>query len=251
MDNNKLSSIEKALLVLNQLSEPPFEYKAMDLANILEMNRATVHRILNTLLEKDFVIKDKNNKEYRLGPKVYKLGSVYLSNFNYGNKIEEILNEIAEKTKESVGVGIRDNEKIISLYEIEIHQPLKMNYRPGIFYPMNRGCYGKCLMAYYDQDKVEKLLEKKEFEKVAKNTLITKEEILLEYENIRNQGYVTSIEETFEYAIGVGIPIFNRHNEVTTCVAVSFLKNENYLKKIEEIKDVLFDYRDKIAKYMP
>ncbi|WP_026895221.1 IclR family transcriptional regulator [Clostridiisalibacter paucivorans] len=251
MDNNKLSSIEKALIILNQLSEPPFEYKAIDLSKILGINRTTVHRDLDILIQNDFVIKNDLNKTYRLGPKLYNLGSVYLHNFNFENKILEILNKISEETKESVGLAIRDYEKVISLYEIEFFQPLKMNYRPGIFYPMNRGCYGKCLMAYYDEDKVKKLLQKQKFEKVCINTLTTTEEILAEYDKIKRQGYVTSIEETFKYAIGVGVPIFNCNNEVTTCLAVSFFKDDYYLEKIEKFKEILSSYADQIAKYIP
>ncbi|MGO1527609.1 IclR family transcriptional regulator [Senegalia sp. (in: firmicutes)] len=251
INNNNLTSIEKAILILKKLSDEPYEYKAQELSDILKINKTTIHRTLNILLENDLVIKDNYSKEYRLGPEVYKLGTVYLNNVNFENKIEEILNEISAKTKESVGLAIRDKGKIVSLYEIELYQPMKMNYRPGIFYPINRGCYGKCLMAYYDQEKVKEILKKENYEKVAKNTLITTEEILKEYEKIRKDGYITSIEESFKYAIGVGIPIFNSKNEVEACLAISFLKTDNYIEKIEEFKKILFEYKPKIEKYIP
>lgn len=251
MSSKNLSSIEKSILILNKLSDTPYEYKAQELADILEINKTTIHRILNVFLENDLVIKDNLTKMYRLGPQVYRLGSVYLNNFNFENKVEEILNEISAEAKESVGLAIRDREKIISLYEIELYQPMKMNYRPGIFYPINRGCYGKCLMAYYDREKVIKILEKETYEKVAKNTLTTTPKILQEYEKIKKDGYVTSIEESFKYAIGVGIPIFNSKGEVVACLAVSFLKTDDYMKKIEKLKEILFKYRPKVEKYIP
>lgn len=250
-DTNKLSSIKKAFSILNQLSEAPYEYKASDLANILGINRSTVHRILDVLIEENSVIKDNLSKKYRLGPSLYKIGSVYLHNFNFENKIVGILNKISQETKESVGLAIRDTQKIISLYEIEQFQPLKMNYRPGVFYPINRGCYGKCLMAYYDQDRVKELLYGQSFEKICENTLVSPEEILAEYAKIRSQGYVESNEETFKYAIGVGIPIFNSNGKVTTCVAVSFFKDENYIEKMQNFRQILFNYADEISKYMP
>ena len=115
---------------------------------------------------------------------------------------------------------------------------------------MNRGCYGKCLMAYYNQNKVKEMLKEKEFDKVCENTITDKDELLQEYEKIRNQGYAVSINETFPFAVGVGIPVKNSKGEVIACVAISFFKRENYEKKLETMKKVLFRYKDEISKYM-
>ena len=250
-DVNRLSSIKKAFLVLDQLSEPPYEYTPTVLSQKTSINRTTIHRILQDLMDFDVVMKNELAKTYRIGPNIYRMGSVYLHNFNYRSKIEEILNKMSQESKESVGLAIRDEEKIISLYEIEIFQPLKMNYNPGMFYPMNRGCYGKCLMAFYDEDRVKELLYSQKFEKISKNTLTDPGEILEEYRNIREQGFVISDEEAFDYAMGVGIPIFDSKGNVNTCVAISFLKQENYKEKIEELKSILFKYSDKLSRYIP
>lgn len=249
--SDKLSSIKKTIIILNCLSVKPYEYKASELSNITGINRTTVHRILEALKEDGLVIKDMGSKKYRLGPSIYRMGSVYLHNVNFENKILETLTKISEESKESAGLAIRDNETIISLYEIELFQSFKMNYKPGIFYPMNRGCYGKCLMAYYDQERVRELLYSQKFEKVCTNTLTDPEEILKEYKEIRENGYVISDEETFRYAVGVGIPIFDSKSEVIACVAISFLKQNNYIEKIENLKEILFKYSDEISKHMP
>lgn len=250
-DVNSMSSIKKAFLVLEQLSESPYEYTPTLLAEKTGLNRTTIHRILQDLIDFDVVMKNESTKTYRTGPNIYRMGLVYLHNVNFRNKLEEILNMISQESKESVGLAIRDEEKIISLYEIEIFQPLKMNYKPGLFYPMNRGCYGKCLMAYYDQDRVKELLYSQKFEKISKNTLTEPEEILEEYRKIREQGFVISDEEAFDYAMAVGIPIFDSKGNVTTCVAISFLKQDNYKAKIEELKEILFKYSDKLSRYLP
>lgn len=250
-DVNSMSSLKKAFLILHQLSESPYEYTPTLLAQKTGVNRTTIHRILQELADFDVVIKNESTKTYRIGPNIYRMGSVYHHNLNFKSKLEEILNMMSQESKESVGLAIRDEEKIISLYEIETFQPLKMNYKPGLFYPMNRGCYGKCLMAYYDENRVKELLYSQKFEKISKNTLTDPEEILEEYRKIREQGFVISEEETFDYAMGVGIPIFDSKGNVSTCVAISFLKQANYKEKSEELKEILFKYSDTLSKYIP
>ena len=115
---------------------------------------------------------------------------------------------------------------------------------------MNRGCYGKCLMAYHDQKHVQEMLQEQKFEKLAKNTLTKPEDIIKEYERIRHNGYVISDEETYPYAVGVGIPISNSNGDVKTCVAISFIKKGKHIKKINELLELLLEHKSEIIKYM-
>ncbi len=241
-------SVEKSIVVLKQLCKEPYEFKMTELVRMTRINRTTLYRLLNTFEQQGLVIKTYNG--YKLGPMAYQMGTVYLNSFAFSDKIYPVLKKIASISKESVGLAVREGERVISLYEIEVEQPLKMNYKAGLLYPINRGCYGKCLMAYYDQKRVEEMLEEQTFTKVAKNTLIQTDDILNEYEKIRQQGYVISDEETFPYAVGVGIPIANSDGEVKTCVAISFLKQGRYKKKIEKMLQILMDHRIEMKQYM-
>ncbi|MGM0653409.1 MAG: IclR family transcriptional regulator [Bacillota bacterium] len=244
------SSLTRAIQVLKQLCKEPYAYRVSDLANTLGINRTTLYRMLNTMEEQGLVIKTESGKKYKLGPMAYQIGSVYLNSFQFHDKIFPILDRISHESQESVGLAVREGEKIISLYEIEIYQPMKMNYKPGLLYPINRGCYGKCLMAYHDQDKVEAMLDQQHFKKVCKNTLTGKEEILKEYKKIREQGYVVSDEEVFPQAVAVGIPVASPNGEIKTCVAISFIKSNGYKQKIKKLKEILFKYKDEITRYM-
>ena len=243
-------SVEKSLTVLNQLCKGPFEYKITELAKLTKINRTTLYRILNTFENDGIITKSKDMKSYKLGPKMYEMGSIYLSNFKYGDHIFPILDKISHISKESVGFAIRDNERVISLYEIEVDQPLKMNYRQGIIYPMNRGCYGKCLMAYYNESRLIEMLDEQTFDKLSTGTLVDPKDILDEYEKIRIQKFVTSIDEVSPHIAGVGIPICNSSGEVKACVAISFFKSDTWQEKIVELKNLLYEYKDEISRYI-
>lgn len=252
MDN--LACLNKAVSILNILSMEPNSYNVTELSNISGLNRTTIYRILSTLEESKMVIKNEITKEYKIGPAIYHMGCTYLNNFNCDDQIPRILNEISKQTEESVGYAIREGDTVLSLYEIEINQPLKMNYKPGLYYPMNRGCYGKCLMAYYDNEKVKELLHSQKFEKITDNTLTTSEEILEEYKTIREQGYVISKYEVSPYALGVGIPVFNAKGIVKACVAVSFIRGSSGKsdeKRINEFLNILNSYSTEFSRYIP
>ena len=252
MNKDKLSNTEKIIEILKILSQEPFKFKAVEISNLSGINRTTIHRNLTVLIENGFVIQEEASKLYKIGPVLYNIGSVYLNNFSYEDKILEILNKISQLTRESVGYAVMDNEKVINLYAVEIYQSMKMNYRPGWIYPMNRGCYGKCLWAYYvDQDRVKDLIYSQKFEKLYPNTLVDPEEILKEYHRIREQGYVISDEETGPSVVGVGVPVFNSQGEVKACIALAYIKGHDYKERLEVFKEALLKYSKELTKYIP
>ena len=251
MDKDKKTPIEKALLLMETMSNHPDELKVTELSELTQLNRTTVHRILQELLAKEWVIQDYKTKKFMMGPMAFHVGMAYTNNNNISSKILEVLNNLCSIIKESVGYAIREGDKVISIYETEIHQPYKMNYHPGQFYPLNRGCYAKCLMAYHDQDRVKQLLQEQTFEKVAPNTLTTPDEILEEYARIREQGYAISDEEVAPLVMGIGVPVFNRSGEVKGCLACAFLKGPDKDEKIKEFLKLFQQGAEQISRYMP
>lgn len=250
LDGN-MTSLEKALYLLFLFAEEPYEYTVPELVEMTGLNRTTIYRNIVTLEESGLLIRNERGKSYKLGPMTYHMGSVYLQNANYEENILSILESIAKESKESVGLARREGDRVVSIYSVEIHQPVKMNDKPGEFYPMNTGTYGKCLMAYHDQKTVGKLFDQyAPFEKLTKNTITEKAELLEEYRKIREDGFVTSIEESFPLVIGIGIPLTGSTGDVRNVVSISFFKEENYLEKMEALKELLLRYKKELEKFI-
>lgn len=247
----KLTPIEKATLILETMANHPDELKVAEISELTSINRTTVHRILKELLAKDWVIQNFKTGKYIIGPMAFHVGMAYTNNNNIEEKILEILNRLSEEGKESVGYAVREGDKVISLYETEVHQPFKMNYHPGQFYPMNRGAYGKCLYAYYDQDRVRQLLAGQNFKKTAPNTLTDPEEILREYAKIREQGYAISDEEVAPLFVGASVPVFSMSGEVKGCIACAFLKGKDADKKIKMFIEIFKKGAEELSRYLP
>jgi len=106
-------------------------------------------------------------------------------------------------------------------------------------------------MAYHDPVIVDKLFDQNApFEKRTKNTITEKEELFREYEKIRRDGFVTSIEETFPLVIGIGVPLVGSTGDVKNVVSISFFKEENWREKLESLKELLFRYKPELEKYI-
>lgn len=242
-ESARSTSLEKALSLIEHFMQQPYSFNLSEIVAMSGMNRTTVYRDLSVFEDAGVLIRDPHTKKYSMGPKAFRMGTVYLRSSNYEESLLVLLERIAEEVKESVGLARRDGNSVISIYSVESHQPIKMNDLPGEYYPMNKGTYGKCLMAYHDRETVKKLLRGQRFEKTGPNTLTRTEDILNEYANIRKNGFVLSLEETAPLIIGVGVPLCDSSGGIRNVVSVSFLKHDDYLARIETIKAVLFRYK--------
>lgn len=246
---DKMTSLEKGLYLMSLFTEEPYRYTLAQLVEVTGLNRTTVYRTLSTLEDAGILIRDAKNREYKMGPVPYRMGNIYLLNANYKESILAILEKIAEETHESVGIAHREGNKVMSIYSVEIHQPVKMNDKPGTFYPMNKGCYGKCLMAYHDPTETSRMIDSTVFEKTGPKTLTEKNEILEEYKKIRKQGYVESIDE-FPYIIGVGVPLKSQDGTVENVVAISFFRQDDDPDKITRMRENLLKHQSELEKYL-
>lgn len=251
MEKQNRSSIQKAIAILETLGSEPYAFTAQALAGLTGINITTVYRILYQLEEDDMVVLEQESKKYKIGPNMYHIGSTYLYNSNYKNKLEEILSQISEEVKESVGLAVKDRDKIMSIIEIEVHQPMKMNDVPGRYFQGNKGNYGKCIMAFQEPEYIERYLNTHTFEKTYPATLTEKEELLEEYALIREQGYSESIDELGIDILGTGIPLFDMKGNIRGCAAIAFFREDGWEKKLESLRNTLFAYQKAIEQYLP
>ncbi|EOD01616.1 IclR family transcriptional regulator [Caldisalinibacter kiritimatiensis] len=246
------SSIQKTINILKQLARAPYEMTALELSNELSINRSTVHRILNTLKDEMLVLQNPVNKKYTLGPMAYHIGIAYINNQTNSEQIKYILNEVAKETKQSVGYAMLIDGKIMNIYEIENYQPIKIGYRPGSFYPIHCGAYGKCITAFIEpKEKLKKIVYSSELYKKTPNTITDPEELLKEYEKIRKNGYAISNEESLLGAIGIGAPVRNSSGKVIGSVAAASIKSALTNSDFEFIKQKVIEAAQKISKFIP
>jgi len=246
MERESLSSIKKAIVILELLSTPPYEYTVAVISKQTGINITTIYRIIAQLEEENLVAINAETKKYRIGSNAYHIGSSYIYRNNYMQSLEEIVHEISEKIKESVGIAIFDQGRIMSIIESEIHQPMKVNDIPGRYFPGNKGNYGKCIMAFQKPEYIEEYLNTHTFEKTFPAVLTTKEELLEEYAKIRERGYSESVDELAMEVVGVGVPLFDKNGQIWGCIAVGFFREAGWEQKMAEIRDVFFQYKRRL-----
>ncbi|NLV89155.1 MAG: IclR family transcriptional regulator [Tissierellia bacterium] len=241
------SSIDKAFMILESLSSYPYGKTALDISRELNINRSTVHRILNILMENKVVYQSPNSRKYAIGARAFQIGSAFLYSQTHMEQIKSILEELAKEIKLSIGYAILVEDKILSIFELESHQPVEIGFKVGTYYPIHCGAYGKCIMAYYEPyEKLEEIVYSADLEKRGPNTITDPKKLLEEYSNIRQQGFAFSDEENMKGIVGIGVPVRNLNNKVTACIAAKYIKGTVNDSEKEAILERLKAYAERI-----
>ena len=113
------SALEKALSVLEAVSDQPQAVGLPDLAARLELPRQTVHRLLGQLEKPKLVVRDPSRERYSVGPRLSRLAFVTLRSLNQSAPVRLILQDLVDDIGETCNVGVLDDLDYVFLQLIE------------------------------------------------------------------------------------------------------------------------------------
>ena len=73
---SKVPAVDRAMRILNAFKDSQLEYGISELSQTLDINKSTVHGIVQTLSEYRMLEQDPNTRKYRLGPSLIELGGL-------------------------------------------------------------------------------------------------------------------------------------------------------------------------------
>ncbi len=221
-DRDHLQSLEKGLLILELLSKGGSPAKLEHLAQISGIKKTSCFRVLKTLSNTGFLVRDQETKRYWLGPKTILVGLAGLG----GQGVREIalpfMREIREKTGATVNLGILVGTDVIFVERLQSTHIMESSLRVGSRLSAHCSSMGKAILAFLPDEEVRETLEQLSFEKKTANTITDKEAFLVELEKIRTQGFALNNEELETGLFAVAGPLRDRTGRALAAVNISF-----------------------------
>jgi IclR family transcriptional regulator, acetate operon repressor len=144
------SALEKALSVLEAVSDQTQAVGLPDLAVRLRLPRQTVHRVLGQLEKLKLVIRDRSRERYSVGPRLSRLAFVTLRSLNQSAPVRLILQDLVDDIGETCNVGVLDDLDYVFLQLMECRWPLRLHQEVGTRIAAHTVSGGKLLLAYLD-----------------------------------------------------------------------------------------------------
>ncbi len=206
-------TVKKAFQILRLISRTDHGVGISELSKELGISKSTIHGITSALEELGAVMRDPLTKRYTLGFSLFELGRLAYSQIDLKDLARPVMEELMEKTQESVFLGVLNGDRVTILDIVESRQDLKITSPIGTTMPLLAGAIGKVFLAGMEEEKAVEIIRKKRLTRYTENTIIDLEEYLQEIRRVREKGYATDYEE---YILGVR-------------AVVSPIKRERYL----------------------
>jgi len=229
-------SLERALQIMNAFRADRQELTIGQLAEILDLARATVTRLCATLVKYDYLRKDPESKKYSLGIRLFDLGSIVFDSFSLRRVASPHLSRLQIKVGKTIYLGVMDNDELLYIDKREDpRNPVSFTSRVGTRRPPYWGMLGIVLMAYLPKRDAERLLQKYPLVGRTKKSITSNEEYMERLSKVRKQGYYVELDEVFEGIGGVSAPVRDYSGNVIASIGVGFISSSVDSKGLKRI----------------
>ena len=221
--NNKINSIEKALVVLMAFSGKKSSWGVRELSAHLGFSPSTIQRILHTLKKYGFIRQNITTKKYALGSIYFSFFRSLQDEYPVTRLSIPYMKRLLSRTQETVHLNVIDTDGLsrICINSLESSRELKASQAIGTHAPLYAGATSKCLLAFSSEKFIENYMANIELSPLTENTIIQKDQLLHELAMIREQGYATSMAETTHGLGALSVPVFTFSNGKSLLAGIS------------------------------
>lgn len=144
----RVVAVERALTILEAFNDGAERLALGEIAKRTGYYRSTILRLAASLQRMGYIDRDQDGY-FRLGPTLWRLGSLYQRSFHLADYIRPVLADISARTGESAAFYVREGDQRVVLYRANSDQPTRHHLVEGTMFPLDRGgASGRVLTAY-------------------------------------------------------------------------------------------------------
>jgi len=236
IDPNKSATALRALRVLEILGAARGPIGVAEVASGIGADRSTAYRMLMTLHDAGYVVRDESGKSYQLGYKLLSLSSSLLNADARSEIILDAIRDLSAETGETVHYCILDRDATVLLYRAKGTQLVSVDFKIGDRAPLHCTSIGKALLAYQDARLAEEIIARG-LPKVAPKTITDPKAFRAELLKVRRQGFAFDDLEFHDDMRCIAVPVFEAGGAVRAGISLSGPASRYTLAKLEELKD--------------
>lgn len=247
MSSDSSSTLQHITAVLDCFSALQPELGVREVARLANLSPSTAGRLMAEMKEAGILQQNPANRAYSLGAKILAWAGVYLSTLDLREIALPFMEDLRQKTGETVSLYLLDGTDRLCIERMESHHTVRIVTRVGKRLPLYAGSGGKAMLAFLPADRIESLLTSGKLAPFTSATMVDPQVLREELEKIRRQGYAISVGEWLSDAAGVATPIFGRENAVIGAISISGPTSRCTLEQIEGFAGCLMQAADEIS----
>lgn len=213
------ASLEKANRLLLAFSEATPELGVMDLARRVGLNKSTVSRFVATMHELGLLERVDHGRKYRLGLRVFELGTLAARHRPLYVHAEPAIEKLAAQLRETVTLAVLLGRDLVFMHKAE--RGLESCAAAlGRRYPANCSASGKALIAHLPEiERTEYLATR--LARRTESSIIVGRALERDLASVHDLGYAVDSQEFMVGVRSIAVPIHDRSGAAVAALAVS------------------------------
>jgi DNA-binding IclR family transcriptional regulator len=246
-----VKSLVKALRILEYLGSSETGGNLTQISKELQIDKSTVHRMLATLRDYDFVGLDPLSSNYILGAKILQFSDQLSHQSALIRHGEPILARLARSTNETCNLGVLDGDMVLYLIKKESERPLRMSGQVGKRLPAHCTALGKVLLAQLSREELRRVYAQKPvFETPTPNTISTLPALESHLEEVRRTGVALDNEEIYPEVVCMAAPVRDYRGRSIAALSISFPKHRMDAARLDVFRPLLLEACDDFSRHL-
>jgi|APCry1669189883_1035261.scaffolds.fasta_scaffold04847_4 DNA-binding IclR family transcriptional regulator len=248
--------LQRGLEILEAFSQENKPLSGAELSRRLNLPRASVFRLLQTLELMGFVERIAQSSQYKLGLAVLRLGFGYLASLEISHLGQPILERLSANTGFSSHLVVRDHTQVVIVAKVLGRNSLFNSLQVGARLPAHATVIGRVLLSDFTSEQLRALFMKETLQAYTEHTPTNISRLAELIAQAKSQGHGIS-QGGFEMGIStIAAPVRDQSRQVVAALSITVpsqqIEPSNLNPLLDELKRCAFElsslmgYRDPV-----
>ncbi len=207
------------LRLLEFLVVEPGQCGVTELAQQFDTSKATIHRHLRTLANREFVRQDPLTQRYEPGVKLFQLGERLRDRFGVLGAARNEMVRLRDETGQAVTLSTLVEGKVVVLDLVQGHSVVEFGIRPGTQMSLHCSAHGKVALAFGPASLLEHCL-KGPLAASGPESVTSAAQLKKQVAAVQRQGWATAANEVLFGMNALAAPIFDHRGGFAGALAI-------------------------------
>ncbi len=215
----KVQVLDRTLAIVDTLAAVP-SLSLTEISAQVRLHKSTVHRLLNVLEQHRYVERFGDGR-YRLGLRLFELGSVVTRRLDLRERARPLLERLSAQISETVHLCVLDRGEVLYIDKVEPERSVRMASTIGARIPAYCSAVGKAMLAYLPESEINEIVAACPLKARTRHTLSTPADLKRALAEVRARGFALDNEENEEGVRCVGAVVRNHAGAIAGAISIS------------------------------
>jgi|ERR1700722_748763 len=243
----RVQVLDRALAALAVLAESSSDCSLAELCPALGLHKSTAHRLMMVLEQHRLVVKSAETGRYKLGLRLYELGSRAIDGLDLRGRARPYLVKLQERFGETVFFCILDEGQVFYMEKVESQQSVRTACTVGSRAPAYCTAVGKAMLSELPDAEVAAIVRKSGLKAITPKTITTLARLKSELKAVTLRGYAIDDEEKEDGLRCVGASVRAHSRKLSAAMSISGPAFRMTRERIPEIGQALMEAADNLS----